>query len=186
MSQLIYAMFCSADGYTSDREGNFDWAAPDSEVHQAANDLEKRNGTCLYGRRMYEVMTFWETASPELGLGPVEAEYATLWRDADKVVFSTTLVQASTARTRIERRFDPEKVRRWKREAQRDLSISGPGLAAQALQAGLVDVIHLFLFPVVVGGGTKALPDGYAARLELLHERRFASGVIHLHYRVLP
>ncbi len=186
MSKLVYSMFCSLDGYSADVEGNFDWAAPDPKLHQAANNLEKGIGTSLYGRCMYETMVFWETGAERVELPPVEAEYAKLWKASEKVVFSTTLKEVSSAKTRLVPVFSTELVRQLKRESPRDLSIGGPRLAAHALRAGLVDEIHLFVFPVVVGGGTKVLPDGVALGLDLLKEQTYPKGVVHLHYRVRP
>lgn len=182
MGQLLYSALCSLDGFTTDREGNFDWAFPDQELHFAANALEARVGTCLYGRRMYETMVFWETASQQMDLGPAEAEYERLWLASDKVVFSTSLAGVSSKRTRLERTFDPEAVRRWKADSDRDLSVGGPGLAAAALRAGLVDQVHLFVFPVVVGGGTRVWPEDLSVTLRLAAEHRFSSGVVHLRY----
>ena len=167
----------------ADEGGDFGWAAPDEEVHAFVNDLERPVGTYLYGRRMYEVMRVWETADALLGQTPVTRDFAEIWRAADKVVYSATLHSVSSARTRIERSFDPERVRRMKAGAGQDISIGGPALAAQALAAGLVDELHLFVTPVIVGGGTRALPDNVRLRLELLDERRFGTGVVHLHYR---
>ena len=180
MAKLIYSAITSLDGYVADEDGNFDWAAPDEEVHAFVNDLERPIGTYLYGRRMYETMVFWETVSDE---NAVMQDFAEVWQSADKIVYSRTLEAASSARTRIEREFDPEVVRRMKASADRDISIGGSQLAGHALKAGLVDECHLFLTPVVVGGGTRALPDGVRLDLDLLDERRFASGVVHLHYR---
>jgi dihydrofolate reductase len=182
VARLIYSAIASLDGYTADEAGNFDWAAPDAELHAFVNDLERDVGTHLYGRRMYETMAVWETmdvsAEPE-----VMRDYAGIWRAADKVVYSRTLAAPSTPRTRIEREFDPEAVRRMKVTAGRDISVGGPGLAAHALRAGIVDEIQLFVVPVVVGGGTRALPDGLRADLDLLDERRFAGGAVHLRYQ---
>lgn len=183
MAKLIYSAITSLDGYVADEDGNFGWCAPDEEVHAFVNDLERQIGTYLYGRRIYEVMTFWETVETPAD-EPVERDYAEIWRAADKVVYSTTLESASSARTRIERRFEPDAVRRMKTEATRDISIGGPDLAGQALRAGLVDEVTLFLAPVVVGGGKPSLPGGVRLELELLGERRFDSGFVHLHYRV--
>jgi dihydrofolate reductase len=182
MAKLIYSAITSLDGYVADEEGNFDWAAPDEEVHAFVNDLERPIGTYLYGRRMYEVMASWETAHTVADQPPSTRDYAAVWQAADKIVYSRTLPAVSSARTRIERDFDPEAVRRLKEAAGRDLSVGGPGLAAEALGAGLVDECHLFLTPVVVGGGTRSLPDHLRLELELLDERRFAGGVVHLHY----
>ena len=182
MAKLIYSTLASLDGYVADEGGNFDWAEPDEEVHAAVNDMERSIGTYLYGRRMYEVMVAWETLDAT-GEPSVIGDYAQIWRAADKVVYSTTLSSVASERTRIERAFEPEAVRRMKAEAGRDLSVGGPGLAASALGAGLVDELHLFLAPVVVGGGTRALPEGVRLALDLADERRFANGTVHLHYR---
>jgi dihydrofolate reductase len=183
VGRLIYAAIASLDGYVADADGNFDWSMPDPDVHRAVNDIERSVGTALYGRRMYEVLVWWETLDTT-GEADYIVDFAELWRAADKVVYSRTLEAVASARTRIEREFDPEAVRRMKSEREKDLSIGGPGLAAEALCAGLVDEIHLFLSPVIVGGGTPALPDGVRIDLELLDERRFANGVVHAHYRV--
>jgi dihydrofolate reductase len=183
MAKLIYSAITSLDGYVEDEDGNFDWSAPDDEVHAFVNDLERPVGTYLYGRRMYEVMAYWETAHTVAGQAPVMLDYAELWQAADKVVYSRTLEAVSSARTRIERHFDPEAVRRLKASAERNLTVGGPDLAAQAFRAGLVDECHLFLSPIVVGDGKGALPEGVRIKLELLAERRFANGVVHLHYR---
>ncbi len=184
MSRLIYAAIASLDGYIADAEGNFDWAAPDEEVHAFVNDLVRPVGTYLYGRRMYEVMMFWEAADALADEPPAIRDYTKLWLAADKIVFSTTLAEVSTARTTIERTFDPEAIRRLKATATRDLSVGGAHLAAEAIKAGLVDEVHLILAPVIVGAGTRALPDDVRVGLELLDERRFAGGMVHLHYRV--
>ena len=180
MGRLIYAAIASLDGYVADEEGDFGWAAPGREVHAFVNDLERSAGTHLYGRRMYEVMAWWETNDDA---EPVMRDFAEIWRAADKIVYSKTLRAVSSARTQIVREFDPEAVRRLKAAAKRDLTIGGPHLAATAFTAGLVDECHLFLVPIVIGGGTRALPDGIRVELELLAERRFESGVVHLHYR---
>jgi dihydrofolate reductase len=177
---LIYSAIASLDGYVADVDGNFDWAAPDEEVHAFVNDLERPIGTYLYGRRMYETMVGWETMTLD-DQSPAMRDYAAIWRAAHKIVYSTTLTDVSSSRTRLERTFDPEVVRRLKSEG--DVSVGGPHLAAQALAAGLVDELNLFLAPVVVGGGNPALPDGVRMELELLDERRFAGGFVHLRYR---
>jgi dihydrofolate reductase len=182
MAKLLYSAITSLDGYVADQRGNFDWAAPDEEVHAFVNDLERSVGTYLYGRRMYDVMVAWETM-PLADQPAVIRDFAEIWRAADKVVYSTTLETAPSARTRIERVFDPEAVRQIKAEATRDVSVGGPGLAADAIGAGLVDECHLFLTPILVGGGTPSLPLGVRLELELLDERRFAGGVVHLHHR---
>lgn len=183
MAELIYSAITSLDGHVADEDGKFDWAAPDEEVHAFVNDLERPIGTYLYGRRMYEVMTYWETAHTVPDQPPVILDYAQIWQAADKVVYSTTLETVSTARTRIEREFDPDAVQQMKATAERDMSIGGPTLAARAIAAGLVDELRLFVAPVVVGGGTRALPDNVGWNLELVDERHFDNGVVHLHYR---
>ncbi len=167
----------------ADENGNFDWAAPDEEVHAFVNDLERPVGTYLYGRRMYQTMVDWETAPTDAGQPPVVRDYAKIWQAADKIVYSTTLEAVSSARTRIERDFDPEAVQQMKARAGRDISVGGSHLAAQSISAGLVDELHLFVVPIVVGGGTRSLPDNVRVNLELVDERRFAGGVVHLHYR---
>ena len=182
MAKLIYSAITSLDGYIADEDGNFDWAAPDEEVHRFVNDLERPVGTYLYGRRMYEVMVAWETAHTLADQRPVMQDFAQLWQAADKIVYSKTLETPSSARTRIEPDFDPAAVRQLKTQAGRDLSVGGPQLAAQAIKAGLVDEFHLFLVPIVVGGGNQALPDHVRLKLELLDERRFGNGVVHLRY----
>jgi dihydrofolate reductase len=183
MAKLIYSAIASLDGYTADADGRFDWAAPDDEVHAYVNDLERPIGTYLYGRRMYETMAVWETMGDGLDEHPITRDFGEIWRSADKVVYSTTLETASTPRTRIERAFEPDAVREMKADAARDITIGGATLAGEALRAGLVDECHLFLTPVIVGGGTPALPDGVRLQLELLDERRFGGGVVYLRYR---
>jgi len=184
MADLIYSAITSLDGYVADEEGNFDWAAPDEQVHALVNDLERPIGTYLYGRRMYEVMRYWETALTVADQTPSVRDYAELWQTADKIVYSTTLEEASTAKTRIERDFDPEAVRELKISAHRDLSVGGPGLAARAIEAGLVDELRWFVTPVVVGGGTRWLPDRVRLVLELADESRLDNGVVFLRYRI--
>lgn len=184
MARLIYSAIASLDGYTVDENENFDWAAPDEEVHAFVNDLERPIGSYLYGRRMYEVMLFWETAPTATDQISAAEDYAQIWQAADKIVYSTTLNTVATARTRIEHTFDPVAVQRLKVAATQDLSIGGARLAAQALAAGLVDECHLFVTPVVVGGGTRWLPDGLRLQLELLDEHRFAGGVVYLRYHI--
>jgi dihydrofolate reductase len=183
MAKLVYAAITSLDGYVADEDGKFDWAAPDVEVHAFVNDLERAIGTYLYGRRLYDTMVAWETMPSGPDEPPVIRDYAEIWRSADKVVYSTTLETVASARTRIEREFDADAVRQIKASADRDVSVGGSHLAAQAIKAGLVDEYHLFLTPVIVGGGTRALPDHARVGLELLDERRFGNGVVHLHYR---
>jgi dihydrofolate reductase len=184
MAKLIYSAIASLDGYVEDAQGTFAWAAPDEEVHGFVNDLERSAGTYLYGRRMYETMVYWETA----GQGPDDTattrDYAEIWRAAEKIVYSRTLQTASTARTRLERDFDPAAVRQLKETSSSDLTIGGAELAGQAIAAGLVDECQLLLCPIIVGGGKSALPDDVQVRLELRDERRFAGGVVFLRYGV--
>jgi dihydrofolate reductase len=183
MAKLIYSAIASLDGYIEDQTGNFDWAAPDEEVHRFVNDRERPIGTYLYGRRMYDVMRFWETPKAVADQPPVMQDYAAIWRSAEKIVYSRTLDAVSSARTRIERAFDPAAVRQMKAAARRDISIGGPDLAAQAIKAVLVAELQLFLVPTVVGGGKPALPSGVTLRLNLLDERRFGGGAVYLRYR---
>lgn len=183
MGRLVYSAIASLDGYVADEGGNFDWSFPSEEVHAAVNDLMRPAETQLYGRRMYEVLVAWETMETE-GEPEVIGDFAAIWHSADKVVYSTTLTEPSSARTRIEPTFDPDALRALKASSAEDLTIGGPTLAAEALRAGLVDDVHLFLSPIIVGGGTPALPPGLRLELELVHERRFANGVVHLHYRL--
>jgi dihydrofolate reductase len=183
MAKLIYSAITSLDGYVADEDGNFDWAAPDEEVHSFINDLERPVGTYLYGRRIYETMVYWETAHTLPDQPPVVEDFAEIWQAADKIVYSKTLEAVSSARTRIEREFDPEAIRQMKESAGRDISVGGPDLAAQAIEAGLVDEYHLFLTPIMVGGGKQSLPDNVRMKLELLDERRFGNRMVHLHYR---
>jgi dihydrofolate reductase len=183
MAKLIFSAIESLDGYVADEDGGFDWAEPDESVHTFVNDLERPVGTYLYGRRMYEVMVAWETLG---GLGDQPSfieDFARTWRAANKIVFSTTLDAPSSSRTRIERDFDPEAIRRMKAETVGDISVGGPSLAAQAIAAGLVDEYQLFVAPVAVGGGTRSLPAGLRLSLELKDERRFDNGMVYLNYR---
>jgi dihydrofolate reductase len=183
MAKLIYAAITSLDGYVNDADGGFDWAKPDEQVHSYINEIERPTGTYLYGRRMYEVLRYWHDPDDLDAQPSYIQDYAGIWQAADKVVYSTSLDSASTPRTRLEREFDPAAVREMKDAADADLSVGGPNLAAEALRAGLVDELHQFLNPVVVGGGTAWLPAGLHLELELLDERRFDGGVVHLHYR---
>lgn len=184
MAKLIYSAIASLDGYVEDAQGTFGWAAPDDEVHAFVNELERPIGTYLYGRRMYETMVFWETVSTRGGQSAVMRDFAEIWRAAEKIVYSRTLTTPSSARTRIERDFDPSAIRRLKESSSHDITVGGAELGGQAIAAGLVDECHLLLCPIVVGGGKRVLPDDVRAPLELLGERRFSSGVVHLHYRV--
>ncbi|MEN0084865.1 MAG: dihydrofolate reductase family protein [Leifsonia sp.] len=181
MARLIFSAIASVDGYTVDASGSFEWAHPDREVHAFANDLDRGIGTYLYGRRMYETMRVWQDMPED---DPLIADYAAVWRDADKVVFSSSLADVTTPRTRLERRFDPQLVRELVRTSDRDVSIGGPTVAAAAFAAGLVDEVWLILVPVAVGGGTPALPPGRFVALDLLEERRFGNGTVALHYAV--
>jgi dihydrofolate reductase len=182
MGRLIYTAITSLDGYVADADGDFRWAEPTEEVHAFVNDLERGIGTHLYGRRMYEVMSYW--ADPPADGHPIEADYAVVWQGADKVVYSRTLEAVVTPRTRLEREFDADAVRRL--TSTGDVSIGGPTLAAHAFRADLVDEVQLFLNPVLVGSGKAALPTGVRLDLELLEERRFDGGVVYVRYRVRP
>jgi dihydrofolate reductase len=181
VARLIYYALTSLDGYVADRAGNFDWAEPDEEVHQFVNDLVRPAGTFLFGRRMYEVLVAWETMQTE-DQPEFIRDFAEIWREADKVVYSSSLEAPNSARTRIEREFDIGVVRRMKEEATRDLTIGGPTLAAEGLRAGLVDELYLFLSPILVGGGTAALPNDLRLPLRLMDERRFGNGTAFLRY----
>jgi dihydrofolate reductase len=182
MAKLIYSAITSLDGYVADEAGNFDWAKPDEEVHGFINEHARKIGTYLLGRRMYEVLRFWEDP-PDLAQEPPQIrDFAEIWQASDKIVYSSSLESVSTARTRIEREFDPGTVRRMKEAADSDVSVGGPGLAGAALRSGIVDECHVFLNPVVVGSGTAWLPRGVRIDLELLGERRFAGGIVHLRY----
>lgn len=183
MARLTYSAIMSLDGYIADADGNFEWGAPDEEVFKFVNDLERRVGTYLLGRRMYETLKSWETAHTLPDTSPVMLDFAQIWQSADKIVYSTTLAEPSTARTEIRRDFDPTAVSELKSAAGRDLSVGGPGLAAHAIRAGLVDEYQLFLVPVIVGGGTPALPDQASLNLDLVDEHRFAGGFVYLCYR---
>ena len=198
MARLIYSATASLDGYINDAQGGFDFAAPDAEVHAFVNDREREIGTYLLGRRVYDVMTYWDTAPvddvPGAEGGPAEAaeaaeaaimaDYARIWRRIDKVVYSRSLDTVTADRTRLERDFDPEAVRALKEAAHRDLSVGGAELAGQALAAGLVDLLRVYMVPVVVGGGTRLLPDGLQLELELVDQHRFTDGTVHLLYAV--
>jgi dihydrofolate reductase len=184
MGKLIYSAITSLDGFVEDDDGHFYWAAPDEEVHAFVNDLERPIGTYLYGRRMYETMVEWETDKFLGDRHPLMLDFAGIWRAADKVVFSRTLEMASSARTRIETTFDTDRIRQMKASARGDLTIGGAELAALAFRANLIDECHLFLNPIVVGGGKQALPSKVRTRLDLLDEGRFGNGVVHLRYRV--
>jgi dihydrofolate reductase len=183
MARLVYSALMSLDGYVADEDGNFDWAVPDDEVHAFVNDLQRPIGTHLYGRRLYEVMRAWETIHTVPDQPAVVLDFAAVWQVADKVVYSRTLDAVSTTRTRLEREFDLEAVRRMKAASDSDLLVGGAELAAQAFAAALVDDVHLFLAPVIVGGGTRALPERVRLDLELVDERRFGNGMVYVHHR---
>jgi dihydrofolate reductase len=182
MARLIYSAITSLDGYVADADGRFDWAEPDEDVHSFVNDLQRPIGTYLYGRRLYEVMIYWETAHTLADQPSWIRDYTEIWQAANKVVYSKTLEMVSSARTRIERDFDPEAIRRMKISEEKDITVGGPHLAAHAIKARLVDEYHLFVAPIVVGGGTPALPDNVRVELDLRDERRFRNGVVYLHY----
>lgn len=185
MAKLIYAAIASLDGFVADESGNFDWAAPDEEVHAFVNELERPIGTHLYGRRMYEVMSVWDTWELSSDEPPAIHDYAGIWRAADKIVYSRSLESVSTSRTRLERVFDPDAIRVLKASATRDISIGGPELASAAFAAGLVDEFWLVLQPILIGNGNPALPSHLRLPLELIDEHRFACGAVFLHYRVI-
>jgi dihydrofolate reductase len=184
MARLLYMAITSLDGYVADTKGNYGWAMPDDEVFRFVNDFERPVGTYLYGRRLYQEMTGWETAHTVPGQSALMLDFARIWQAADKVVYSASLPAVSTARTRIERAFDPDAIGELKRQADRDITVGGATLAGHALRAGLVDECHLLISPVVVGGGRKALPSEVFLRLDLVDQRRFGNGVVHLHYRL--
>lgn len=184
MAKLIYSALASLDGYVEDSQGKFDWAAPDEEVHAFVNDLERPIGTYLYGRRMYETMVVWDTRGTGVDQRAVSRDFAEIWQGAEKIVYSRTLHTPSSTRTRVEREFNASAVRLLKESSASDISVGGAELAGQAMAAGLVDELHLFWGPIMVGGGKRALPDEVQVQLDLLAERRFRNGVVYLHYRV--
>lgn len=184
MAKLIYSVLASLDGFIEDIDGNFDWAMPDEEVHQFVNDLERGAGTHLYGRRMYETLMVWETDPALAADSPLMRDFAEIWQAADKIVYSKTLETVSTRKTQIERNFEPETIRKLKETSEREILIGGADLAAHAFRAGLIDEYHLFITPIIVGGGKPSLPDNIRLELELLEERRFGNGMVFLRYRV--
>jgi dihydrofolate reductase len=183
MAHLIYTTNMSLDGYTEDRDGKFDWTDPSEEVFRFITNLIRADGTHLYGRRMYETMMVWETDSNLAGQSPLMRDFAQVWQAADKIVYSRTLEAVSTRKTTIERDFDPDSIRRLKESVEQDIHIGGAELAAQAFRSGLIDECHLFITPIIVGGGKPALPDNVQLDLELLDERRFGNGAVFLRYR---
>jgi dihydrofolate reductase len=184
MAKLIYWANTSLDGFINDEDGRFDWSTPDDEVFRFITDFERTIGTYLYGRRLYQDMIYWETAPERPGMTDLTLDFARVWQAADKVVYSTTLDTVSSPRTRLERTFDPEAIRQLKARADRDITVGYADLAGQAIKAGLVDECHLMIVPVLVGGGTRALPDGAHGQLELVSQRRVGTGWAHLHYRL--
>jgi dihydrofolate reductase len=183
VAKLVYSVITSIDGYVADDNGNIDWGAPDQEVFEFINALERNVGTVLYGRRMYETMVYWETFKVSEDIPGYLRDFAETWRAQDKIVYSTTLQHPSSAKTRIERAFVPDEVQRLKQRSEHDLSIGGAHLASQMIEAGLVDDMHLFVAPLTVGGGTPAHPGESRTNYALEDVRRFESGVVHLHYR---
>jgi dihydrofolate reductase len=182
MATLIYHMTQSLDGYTADANGNIDWSEPTEEVHRFVNDVIRPVGTFLFGRRMSETMQYWESDFDDSSHPAFVRDFAEIYQAADKVIYSTTLDAATTTRTRLERSFDPDAVRAMKATSDRDIGIGGPTLATHAIEAGLVDVYSFFVAPVIIGGGTKALPENVRLDLRLLDEKRFASGIVYLRY----
>lgn len=180
MAKLIYSALMSLDGYIADADGDFQWAVPDEEVHAFINDLERPVGLYLYGRRTYELMVYWETAHEQPGASPVARDFAEIWQAAEKVVYSRSLEEVSTARTRLERELDLEQLRQLKETAATDIAIGGPTIATPAIAAGLVDEFHIFVAPSIIGGGLRALPDEARLDLDLLEERRFDGGMVYL------
>jgi dihydrofolate reductase len=183
MVRLIYSAIISLDGYIEDRDGRFDWAMPDEDVHSFINNLERSVGTFLLGRRMYEIMQVWETDPSLAADSPIMRDYAEIWQAAEKIVYSKTLAAVSTRKTQLERTFDPEAVRHLKETTVQEISIGGPGLAAHAFRAGLIDEIQLFLTPVIIGGGKSAMPANVHLDLKLMEERRFGNGMVFLRYK---
>jgi len=183
MASLIYSTIMSLDGYVADAQGNFDWAEPDEQVHSLINDLQRSIGTYLLGRKMYEVLIAWDNADALANAPTYMQDFAKMWQAVDKVIYSQTLDSVSSARARIERNFDPRAVQQMKIQVDADISVGGPSLADHAFKAGLVDECHFFVAPVVIGGGTQALPNNVRLPLRLLDERRFESGMVYLRYR---
>jgi dihydrofolate reductase len=184
VAPLVFSAICSLDGYVVDADGSFAWAAPDEEVHAHVNDHERDVETLLLGRRMYEVLSYWGSPDDEADREPIMRDYRQIWQATEKVVYSSTLREPATARTVVRERFDVDEVRRLLESADRPVSIGGPTLAAEGFRAGLVDEVRLYRHPVLVGGGTPALPDGLRLDLELVETRAFASGVTYTHHRV--
>jgi len=186
MADLIYVANTSLDGYTEDKDGKFDWTDPGEDVFRFITNLLRPAHTHLYGRRMYETMMVWETDPNLAAESRPNRDFAEIWQAADKIVYSRTLETISTRKTQLERTFDPEAIRQLKKAAEDDILIGGPELAAHAFRAGLIDECHLFIVPLLVGGGKPALPGDLRLQLELLEERRFGSGKVYLRYRTIP
>jgi dihydrofolate reductase len=186
MAKLIYSAITSLDGYVADEDGKFDWSVPDAEVMAFLNEIERPLGTYLYGRGMYEVMAAWETMHLREDLTPTSEDFTRLWQAANKVVYSRTLEKVTTSKTRLEREFDADAVRKMKEESDKDMSVGGSELAGHALRSGVVDEVHLYLSPILVGGGKPSLPDDLRLPLELVEERRFGNGVVYVRYRTGP
>jgi dihydrofolate reductase len=184
VGRLIYSAITSLDGYVADAQGKFEWGAPDEEVHRFVNHRVRPAGTYLYGRRMYEVLAYWETVDPRGDQPAFMREFAEIWQAPDKIVYSGTLEHVSTARTRIERSFEPKTIEAFKAASERDLTVGGPELARQALAARLVDELQLIVAPVVVGGAIRWLAEDLRLELELVDEGRFSNGMTHLRYRI--
>lgn len=184
MGKLIYIANVSLDGYIEDSHGDFDWTAPSDEVFVFITDLVRSFGTYLYGRRLYETMAVWETDPALAAQSELMGDFARVWQAANKAVYSTTLNAVSTAKTQLDRNFDPDAIRNLKASAAGDLTVGGANLATHAFKAGLVDECQLFIYPVIVGTGKPSLPSDMRANLELLDERRFGDGVVYVRYRV--
>jgi dihydrofolate reductase len=183
MANLIFVANTSLDGYTEDKDGKFDWTEPSDELFKFVTNVVRAARTHLYGRRMYETMMVWETDPNLAAASPLMRDFADIWQAANKIVYSRTLETISTRKTQLEQMFDPEAIRQLKATGEHDILIGGPELAAHAFRAGLIDECHLFLIPILVGGGKPALPDNVRLGLELLTERRFRNGAVYLRYR---
>lgn len=192
MAKLIYPINVSLDGYMEDENGNLEWSISDDEIFTFWTDFQRPIGTYLYGRRMYESMVYWETDKPQMPSNfvggnqtTIMSEFAQIWQNAEKIVYSRTLQEVSSARTRIDQEFNPDKIWKLKKSSKANITVSGPSLAKQAMNMGLVDECHFLVHPIILGGGKRALPNNLRIQLKLLSERRFESGVVHLHYRMI-
>ena len=186
MSKLIYAVNTSVDGFMEDQDGNFGWTEPNDEVFKFITDLMRPIGTHLLGRRMYETMMVWETDPKFAAESSLKRDFAEVWQAANKIVFSTTLENLPTRKTQLMRSFEPETIRQLKANSEHDILIEGPEIASHAFRAGLIDECHLFILPVVVGGGKSAIPNNLRLNLELLEEQHFGNGTVYLRYRIKP